>query len=101
VLKPEPEQKAEELAETIKNIISSKDDLIYEVRDDVKKTNVISPSTVGDRDMIVEVELYNVADPESILDPRDWKRFGELGVDVDSYDKQLPTLIEFHKRFSR
>jgi hypothetical protein len=76
-------QDAQDFIETVEAMVSSKDDVIYNLYTDVKRPNMISPSTVGNRDAIIEISLYNVADPNEFFTTHQLLRLGELGADVD------------------
>lgn len=97
MFKTEAEEEAEELIERIKTLLASQDGLIYSIdKAEVKKSNVISPSTIGDRDAWVFVTLYNVSNPDKLFERRTWMKLGEMGVDVDTHGS---TEIEFYKKF--
>jgi len=102
VFQSEPEQKAEKFIEQIKSLIQSQDNLIYEIDSSIDDPNVISMSTIGNKDAWVEVTLFNVSDPDDLFPAYLWVRVGEIGADVDMHSGNHrngynPT-VEFHKR---
>ena len=95
---------AEQFVERVKRMVNRKDDVIANVETNVDDTNVISPSTIGDKDAWVEVTLYNVSDPDDLFTPREWMDLGEIGADLYTYTGSKhngynPT-VEIRKRFS-
>jgi len=103
VFQTEAEEKAEQFVEQVKSLLRSQDGLIYAVDSSIDTPNVISPSTVANRDAWVEVTLFNVSDPDNTFPAHIWVRLGEIGADIDTYsgskwNDYKPT-IEFHKRF--
>jgi hypothetical protein len=99
----EAEKEAERFIERVKSILRSKDNLIYGIDSSIDKPNVISPSTVNNRDAWVEVIIYNASSPEDVLSPHEWVRLGEMGADIDMHSGdrhyEYNPSIEFHKRF--
>lgn len=86
MIQSKAEEQAENFIEEVKAIFAGEDGLFYELDTSVKKSNVISPSTVGDRYASVWVTLYNVSDPDDALSARSWMRLGELDAGVNKYD---------------
>ena len=115
---------AEQFVERVKRMVNRKDDVIANVETNVDDTNVISPSTIGDKDAWVEVTLYNVSDPNDLFTPREWMELGKMGADLQSsshedcsearstsgsvnvdtytgnYHNGYNPTVEIHKRFS-
>lgn len=97
------ERKAREFIDRIETIVSAKDNLIYDIESEVRSPNVISPSTVGDKDAIVSVELFNVGNADDAFDVDTWISLGQIADGIDKWSAGDPgsdtALIEFHARF--
>jgi hypothetical protein len=96
--KTDAEEEAASFIKKVKGILRSQDGLIYSVESEVHTSNVISPSTVGDRYAYVGVTFYNVGNPENAFPSKTWMRFGEMGAEVSTWHGSNAR-IEFHKSF--